>query len=381
MPIRRSRARDQKREQEGVLYPRAGTLGGCTAHNAMIFMAPHDSDWDGIADADRRPVLVARAAMQRWLRRVEDCRHRPIWRLLALLGIDPTRARLGRLAARSNGSSRSEAFGDRWLTWSMAAGALWRRCTAFRAGVGEPAAARRPPRAIPTTGAPTARKGICYAPLSTASIAASARASGCSTSRQRHPDRLTVELDALATRVLFDGDRAVGVEYLKGRHLYRALRDACADAGERRRVTRAARGDPRRRRLQHAAAADALRHRPARASSRRTASRSASICPASGATCRTATRSASSTGLPQRWKALEGAGFAAGDPLFRKWQHERQAGIYGSNGAALAVTRKSRQSDGDPDLFMMGMLASFKGYYPGYAGSLGATATGSPGAC
>ena len=24
----------------GVLYPRASTLGGCTAHNAMIFMAP-----------------------------------------------------------------------------------------------------------------------------------------------------------------------------------------------------------------------------------------------------------------------------------------------------------------------------------------------------
>ena len=25
------------------------TLGGCTAHNAMIFLYPHDSDWDGIA--------------------------------------------------------------------------------------------------------------------------------------------------------------------------------------------------------------------------------------------------------------------------------------------------------------------------------------------
>jgi len=30
----------------GVLYPRAAALGGCTAHNAMIFMYPHDSDWD-----------------------------------------------------------------------------------------------------------------------------------------------------------------------------------------------------------------------------------------------------------------------------------------------------------------------------------------------
>ena len=36
--------------RRGVLYPRASTLGGCTAHNAMILMAPHDSDWNAIAD-------------------------------------------------------------------------------------------------------------------------------------------------------------------------------------------------------------------------------------------------------------------------------------------------------------------------------------------
>jgi choline dehydrogenase-like flavoprotein len=34
---------------DGVLYPRAGTLGGCTAHNAMILVYPHNADWDGIA--------------------------------------------------------------------------------------------------------------------------------------------------------------------------------------------------------------------------------------------------------------------------------------------------------------------------------------------
>src|SRR5687767_11128045 len=35
---------------DGVLYPRAGTLGGCTAHNAMILVCPHDSDWNQLAD-------------------------------------------------------------------------------------------------------------------------------------------------------------------------------------------------------------------------------------------------------------------------------------------------------------------------------------------
>ncbi|KAH9218078.1 hypothetical protein DL95DRAFT_490668 [Leptodontidium sp. 2 PMI_412] len=33
----------------GILYPRAGTLGGCVTHNALIFITPHASDWDNIA--------------------------------------------------------------------------------------------------------------------------------------------------------------------------------------------------------------------------------------------------------------------------------------------------------------------------------------------
>jgi choline dehydrogenase len=73
--------------------------------------------------------------------------------------------------------------------------------------------------------------------------------------------------------------------------------------------------------------------------------------------------------MKKRWAALEGAGFQAGDPLFRKWQHGGR-GLYGSNGAALTVTRRSRQGGGDLDLFLMGMLAKFKGYYTGYADKL-----------
>ncbi|KAF7715632.1 Choline dehydrogenase [Penicillium ucsense] len=33
----------------GTLYPRTGTLGGCTAHNALIAVYPHESDFDYIA--------------------------------------------------------------------------------------------------------------------------------------------------------------------------------------------------------------------------------------------------------------------------------------------------------------------------------------------
>lgn len=37
-------------EPLGIDYPRAGTLGGCSRHNAMLTIYPHDSDWTYIAN-------------------------------------------------------------------------------------------------------------------------------------------------------------------------------------------------------------------------------------------------------------------------------------------------------------------------------------------
>jgi choline dehydrogenase len=34
---------------KGILYPRTGTLGGCTAHNALVAVYPHRSDFEYIA--------------------------------------------------------------------------------------------------------------------------------------------------------------------------------------------------------------------------------------------------------------------------------------------------------------------------------------------
>ena len=72
-----------------MLYPRAGALGGCTSHNAMIFLVPADSDWNWLAEETGDPGWSAQA-MRRHRKRVERCRHRPFWRFLARLGIDPT---------------------------------------------------------------------------------------------------------------------------------------------------------------------------------------------------------------------------------------------------------------------------------------------------
>jgi choline dehydrogenase len=66
--------RDEKyrSEHDGVLYPRSGTLGGCTAHNAMITIYPHDADWDGIARATGDRTWRA-TQMRRWFEQLEAC--------------------------------------------------------------------------------------------------------------------------------------------------------------------------------------------------------------------------------------------------------------------------------------------------------------------
>ena len=69
--------RDQKYDagRGGVLYPRSATIGGCTAHNAMITVYPNDADFDAIADLTGDPSWGA-AAMRPYFERLERCTYR-----------------------------------------------------------------------------------------------------------------------------------------------------------------------------------------------------------------------------------------------------------------------------------------------------------------
>ena len=77
-------------DQNGVWYPRAGTLGGCTAHNALILTCPSNSDWDQIADLTG-DISWRSSAMWKYFQRIENCRYRPVRRFWQKFGIDPSR--------------------------------------------------------------------------------------------------------------------------------------------------------------------------------------------------------------------------------------------------------------------------------------------------
>ena len=65
--------------------------------------------------------------------------------------------------------------------------------------------------------------GVGYLPLATRHHARTGARERVLEVARRYPDRLRLELNALATRVLLDRDnRAVGVEYLRGERLYGA---------------------------------------------------------------------------------------------------------------------------------------------------------------
>ena len=71
------------------------------------------------------------------------------------------------------------------------------------------------------------------------------------------------------------------------------------------------------------------------------------------------------------WDVLEGARFTAGDAPYRQWAKRGwrwwRRGPYKGNGGVLSVIKRSSTSRPLPDLFCVGFLADFHGYFPGYS--------------
>jgi choline dehydrogenase len=352
-------------EQRGVLYPRTGTLGGCTAHNAMILVYPHNADWDLIADLTGDRSWEA-ARMRRYFERLERCTHRPAYRALAFLGVNPTRhgwrGWLASEAAIPMNLLRSKtldqcildaavaAFREdgepvRHIRWFFESGLDpndWRLVRANATGI----------RYLPLTTLRHARRGSRERVLEVA---------------RRHPNRLRIVTDALATRVLLNAEnQATGIEYLAGERLYRAHANPSQNAGELRRLTASrevivaggAFNTPQLLMLSGIGPREVLRQHGIEVRIE---------LPGVGKNL----QDRYEVGVVNRmnfdkWEAYRGARFTTSDPQFKEWQRRRR-GIYTSNGSVLTVYRKSRVSEQLPDLFCMSLLARFAGYRPGYS--------------
>ena len=86
-----------------VLIRALVALGGCTTHNAMITVYPHNKDWDDLADLTGDPSWQAKN-MRKYFERMENCHYRRFpWRwVYKLFGSNPrAMAMRGWLSPRS----------------------------------------------------------------------------------------------------------------------------------------------------------------------------------------------------------------------------------------------------------------------------------------
>ena len=357
-------AHDPKRQPQGVLYPRAAGLGGCTAHNAMILIYPDAADWKHIqaitGDASWSP-----RRMRHWFKTIEDCRHRPWLRFLKGLGLDYS--------------------GHGWNGWLTTEEAEPKQ--AFSAEIfrlladSAQAAMMRTPRAVAALvrlalgrADPNDRSQVVgrsiklwYTPLTTSNHHRTGARERVVCVRKRLPEKLTVRTHALVTRVLLDAARrATGVECLMGERLYRASKAPAAAPGvhaafrARREVILAggAFNTPQLLMLSGIGASEALTTHGIPV---------VVDLPGVGRNLQDRYEVGVVNRMAKTWSVLEGARFERGDPLWQEWAKPCPQGLYVSNGAVLAAAKRARRSSGPRDLFFMALLAKFRGYEPGYA--------------
>jgi choline dehydrogenase len=353
---------------DGVLYPRAGALGGCTAHNAQILIYPHNSDWDYIADltgdSSWRPER-----MRTYFERVENCHHRPLRRWLSRIGFNPTRhgwkgwlhtekaipiaALLDKELFKTVADCADKALAD--------SGDVIKRVGWFLKSWGDPNDWRLVQQNA---------TGSRYTPLTTRTHArVGSREHVLQTAREYH--NLKLELNALATKVLFDeNSRAIGVEYLHGEKLYRACSQPSEQPGELRKIYASrevilaggAFNTPQLLMLSGIGPREVLERHGIKVRV---------DLPGVGRNL----QDRYEIGIVNRmnfpeWHVYNGTKFSAGDPQFRQWELCR-SGVYTTNGSVLSVFKRSRVAEGPPDLFCMVLLANFQGYFPNYSHSFG----------
>ncbi|KAL6917164.1 hypothetical protein ACHAPO_006028 [Fusarium lateritium] len=355
----------------GVLYPRAGTLGGCTRHNALITIGAHDSDWSHIAtltgDNSWNPTN-----MKSYFKKLEKNMYLPSsivghgfkgWLGTSLTSLTLVLEDLKFLSLIISAASATGKSLVGFLVHTLG-------------GLGQILL-----RDINAPGQ-TSKTGLYQVPLSMTNsvrggprdlILDTANAVNKDGSRKYHLD---IKLDTLVSKIRFDKSgskpRAVGVDFLEGSSLYtadpRSTSTKPSDSGS----------------------VNAKREVIISAGSFNTPQ----LLKLSGIGPKKELESFDipvlvdlpgvGTNLQDRYEATvigkTAKDFAITskctfmetdpDPCLEEWKSGLgpiDKGVYATNGIAVAAVIKSSVAENEPDLLVSGAPAKFKGYFPGYA--------------
>jgi choline dehydrogenase len=393
--------RDSKYDQEhkGVLYPRAGTLGGCTAHNAMILVYPHNNDWDKLAEITGDSSWNS-DNMRKYFERLEKCQYidRPSnpndnpsrhgfngW--LTTDRADPkllTRdEKLLKLIIKAALSALEAQKANPLLVIKTVIRNVWVTLISYIKGGGR----SDPLEFIDLLLDPNdwrvtkgSGEGIFVVPLAVNKGRRRSTREYIREVEQQFPDRLIVKTHALVTKVLFDDqntqNKALGVEYLEGKHLYRADPNASKTKNDsavkksvlvKREVILAggAFNTPQLLKLSGIGPHEELSKLgiPIRVD-----------LPGVGANLQDRYEVGVINEMTEDFSLLKDCTFREptseqeeqADPGFREWKNSK-TGIYTTNGAVLGIVKKSSPKQRDSDLFIFGLPAYFKGYFLKYS--------------
>jgi choline dehydrogenase len=387
--------RDSKYEKQykGILYPRAGTLGGCTAHNAMITVYPHNSDWDKIASITGDSSWRS-DNMRKYFERLERCEYidRPI-----TLNENPTR----------------HGF-DGWLTtnradfklltrdWQLLGVIIKAVLTAFGEQGINPfnliyklfdkffdnlktflRTKNEDPldfvdELLDPNDWEVAQKsceGVFFIPLATNGGKRTGTREHIRKVESQFPDRLIIKTHALVTQVLFDErNTAIGVEFLEGKHIYRA--DSKADTENNSQTIRrvyvkrevilsgGAFNTPQLLQLSGIGPKEELSQLGIEVRV---------DLPGVGANLQDRYEVGVVNQMKQDFPILNNCTFKEPQPgeeitdsCLLEW-NATKSGVYASNGAVVGIIKKSHKKRKDPDLFIFGLPAFFKGYFLKYS--------------
>jgi choline dehydrogenase len=341
-------------DKGGVFYPRAGTLGGCTQHHAMITVYPHNSDWQNIVDLTG-DTSWAPDRMRGYFEKLERCTY----------DTNPASRHGTKGWLTTTGLDLKLGLGDPDVLRTVweASKAAWKE---GHGGVlpnlpEDPNAWRNPEF-----------QGICFAPLATLKGRRAGTRQLIQDTQARVPQNLILKQSNLAAKILFDANKnAIGVECWEGQHLYRAdpqVSNATPVVKRyycRREVILAggAFNSPQLLMLSGIGpAADLGKLKIPVLADRQGVGRNLQDRYEIGVVSE----------MTRDWKILKNATFeppsstnVSGDPCYVDWQNGK--GAYTTNGSLVAVIQKSSKDVPDPDLFMFALAGKFHGYFPGYS--------------
>jgi choline dehydrogenase len=346
----------------GVWYPRVGAVGGCTIHSALISMYPSDSDWDNIAQLTGDSSWNS-DRMRTYFQRVENCTYVP------RSADNPSRH--GFFGWLSSAVADSSMFANDTVLVHFIraaleeiyqnAGRVTEKFQDFVRGLLDPNDARLQKNRdgyynMVLWAARGQRRSVREFILATAAAL---------------PNNLIIQKNSLVTRVLFNGTIATGVEYMAGTRLYRADPNPAGGAPSPQQMTASrevilsagAFNSPQLLKLSGIGPVQELsRH----------GIRTIVDLPGVGENLQDRYEVGIVTEQTMNFSYNKDCTYFADittDPCTAQWF--RGTGPYTSNSVYAGIfhtsdtARRARQLD--PDLFIFGIAAQFRGYYPGYA--------------